>query len=84
MVCNSACSSFIRKKTSRPVFAFPITRQPVILNKPDSQLQITYTPCVSCSDIFDAMFPVNHIAGETVILQGKNVINVPHSSTVII
>lgn len=23
-----------------------------------------------CSDIFDAMFPVTHIAGETVIQQG--------------
>lgn len=26
---------------------------------------------VSFSDIFDAMFPVTHIAGETVIQQGK-------------
>ena len=30
-----------------------------------------HMPCVfSCSDIFDAMFPVTHIAGETVIQQG--------------
>lgn len=28
--------------------------------------------CLSFSDIFDAMFPVTYIAGETVILQGKN------------
>lgn len=28
-------------------------------------------PFVSCSDIFDAMFPVSFIAGETVIQQGK-------------
>lgn len=25
------------------------------------------------SDIFDAMFPVTYIAGETVILQGKSI-----------
>lgn len=28
-------------------------------------------PSVPCSDIFDAMFPLSFIAGETVIQQGK-------------
>lgn len=28
-------------------------------------------PSLPCSDIFDAMFPVSFIAGETVIQQGK-------------
>lgn len=28
-------------------------------------------PCLFSSDIFDAMFPVTHIAGETVIQQGE-------------
>lgn len=58
---------------------FYVSRQSVILNKPASLLQIAYIYLVSFSDIFDAMFPVNHIAGETVILQGKNIISVQMS-----
>lgn len=32
----------------------------------------SFTIALLSSDIFDAMFPVTYIAGETVILQGKN------------